>query len=416
MRAVRTAASLVDAARRAGMTVEQIDVVPAPVTGTPTISSRLSFDDPWAAAAFLQEQSDEDATDPVVRAWALSILDATARSIGEAPGPSMSGELQDAFAEAIHENVKSHVRFVHEPEETFQSARVTMSAGAGDCDDHAKLVYALARAGGLQAQLRFFEQDDQPIHVVAAIQGSDGDFHWAETTLDACYGEHPLSALERTSLGDESNPFVGMRGMGDVATPGDVLAYRSMWDPYVMGIVRALMACGGAFAQASAGQTPATPIAQNVFVVPPDSQTLGIYAASLEGDSAQLLAQWNAHAGMSDSDLVLQAGNVLQDFQKAVEDAGQLYAPQVRRYCPSVPLPEPPSVSVQKQIIARLQGLGVIAGGVLQLFGIGAGGALDTLGAVGSTAQGLTSLLTNPAAWIAVAVGLGAAVVLIKSE
>ena len=128
--------------------------------------------------------------------------------------------------------MQTYVKFVHEPVETFQSARVTMQTGAGDCDDHARLLYALAVAGNLPAKLVFFEQDDQPVHVVAQLEDADGTWQWAETTIDAAYGEEPHDALARLDgqldaannpLSHAAQPIAGPWGF---VTPGDVQARK----------------------------------------------------------------------------------------------------------------------------------------------------------------------------------------------
>lgn len=200
---MRTAADLVRAARLAGARVEQVERVPMP--GYPwqsTIAARISFDDPWAAARLLKLLADQDAADPYVRAWALAILRECFDS-GECDdrGPGLSPQANNAFVRAVHRNVQAQVRFIREPRETFQSARVTMAALAGDCDDHARLVHALARAGGAYSRLAFLEQDGQPVHVVSLLRDLTVDgaprYRWAETTIGAAYGEDPRFAYRR---------------------------------------------------------------------------------------------------------------------------------------------------------------------------------------------------------------------------
>jgi hypothetical protein len=118
-----------------------------------------------------------------------------------------------------------------------------MSAGAGDCDDHARLLYALALAGGVPAKLLFFTEDDeQPVHVVTQLQDSRG-WNWAETTIDAEYGEEPFDALERLNPDDASNPLAGRTGndglgfLGlDFVTPGDVATRKTQLDATVTSL------------------------------------------------------------------------------------------------------------------------------------------------------------------------------------
>lgn len=216
------------------------------VPGATTLATRMSFDDPWAAARLLLKLSKEDAADPIVREWSLAILQATAQDIGEeSSGPTLSPELRDAFARAIHDNVQSQIKFVHEPKETFQSARTTMALGAGDCDDHARLVYALARAGGLKADLLFLEEDDQPVHVVACLEDSSG-MRWAETTLGAMFGEHPLAALDRLGVEGSSDPLSQANasvGLLDFVTAQNVRDRKVQLDASVESIDADVVKC-----------------------------------------------------------------------------------------------------------------------------------------------------------------------------
>jgi Transglutaminase-like superfamily len=248
---VRTATDLELAAHDAGLSVDQVERVPMPGTENGwVLASRMSFEDPWAAARLLQTLSDEDASDPFVRAWSLEILQATAAELGlEESGPTLSSELLDAYAQSLHANVQEHIRFLHEPKETFQSARVTMLLGAGDCDDHARLLYSLARAGGLDAQLLFFEEDEQPIHVVTKLRDSIG-WQWAETTLDARYGEEPFEALERLAPADGSNPMkapgssagLGFLGL-EFVSPSDVATRKAQLDATMKSLAADVAAC-----------------------------------------------------------------------------------------------------------------------------------------------------------------------------
>lgn len=264
---MRTAADLAAVVERVGgIVILSIEEVPVSGGGT-RIAARMAFEDPWAAARLLVELADEDASDPVVRAWALDILRATAEAIGESLGPTLSPALSDAFARAIHDNVQAQIKFIQEPLETFQSAAVTMQSGAGDCDDHARLVYALACAGGLNSQLVFFEDEDsgslpmvmlggdgtQPVHVVAQIQDPNGAWQWAETTIAAEYGEEPHDAFERLGgVPATADPFRGAAAGGaagvgflglDFVTPADVQTRKTELDATVNALDGDVIRC-----------------------------------------------------------------------------------------------------------------------------------------------------------------------------
>ena len=68
---------------------------------------------------------------------------------------------QAAAARAIYAWVKNHVRYVPDPTdlETVQSPDVTLQLRAGDCDDHAALVIALANSIGIRGRYRVMGPD-----------------------------------------------------------------------------------------------------------------------------------------------------------------------------------------------------------------------------------------------------------------
>lgn len=260
---MRTLSDLVAAARAAGLQIESVERVPVAGGGT-ALSARMTFDDPWAAARLLYILSEEDAGDPVVRAWALAILADAADALGEDVGPTVSPALHDAYNRSVHEHVKRTIKFVHEEIETFQAARVTMQTRAGDCDDHARLVYALVVALTFPAVLVFFEEPDgsplptvlwmvgestQPVHVVCKLQDSDGTWQWAETTIDADYGEEPHDAIERLELGGSGgDPLAHVSGIGAppavaVVTDADVSALQAIVHQETVDLENSVIAC-----------------------------------------------------------------------------------------------------------------------------------------------------------------------------
>lgn len=149
---------------------------------------RVDCPDGWAAARMLVAAAEEDARTPNARDLALAL-----RRV--APD-------DESFARAVHAFVKSRVAFVREAGEVFQGAAYTLASAGGDCDDHARVVYAIATAGGLPAVMAFLHHggpDAQPTHAVVQL-GPHGRWQWAETTIDAHFGEHPLAAAQRLGL------------------------------------------------------------------------------------------------------------------------------------------------------------------------------------------------------------------------
>jgi transglutaminase-like putative cysteine protease len=122
-----------------------------------------------------------NAHDPEIRMLALTIARAHPAAIGR----------------AIHAFVKVGVRFVREKRETFQHARLTLRMRAGDCDDHARCVAALATAAGLKARIEPVRNTRGAISHVCAQLFEGGAWRWAETTIDAEYGEAPRDAAKR---------------------------------------------------------------------------------------------------------------------------------------------------------------------------------------------------------------------------
>jgi hypothetical protein len=100
----------------------------------------------------------------------------------------------------VHSFVRNGIVFAREEGEIFQTPRVTISQGFGDCDDHARLVAALLIAGGVPARLAFLHAPrGGPRHVVAqALNGTA--WRWLETTLPARAGEDPRAAALRLRL------------------------------------------------------------------------------------------------------------------------------------------------------------------------------------------------------------------------
>ena len=72
----RTTTDLARVAKRAGLQIVNVERVPVAggAPGETTLASRMRFEDPWAAARLLDALADEDAGDPVVRAWSLDML------------------------------------------------------------------------------------------------------------------------------------------------------------------------------------------------------------------------------------------------------------------------------------------------------------------------------------------------------
>lgn len=183
-----------DAIRRAVARVSGCSVRTLKVAG-PNVAGNVVCGDGWGAARLLLALADEDARTRGAKNLAADI---------RRRAPS-----DEAFARAIHAFVLQRVRFARETGEIFQSGAYTLTHGFGDCDDHFRVAYALAVAGGLRAQLGLLHHGDDassdmqgPAHA-AAILCPAGECAWAETTVPAFYGEHPIAAARRLGLATE---------------------------------------------------------------------------------------------------------------------------------------------------------------------------------------------------------------------
>lgn len=183
------------AAARSGCQVRALELRDTAAGRRPV--GEVTCADGWGAARMLLASAIEDARTAGARDLALRLR-------REAPD-------DESFARRLHAYVKERVRFVREAGEVFQGSAYTLEMGAGDCDDHARAVYAIAIAGGLPARMAFLHRGKGPTHAVAQLGRR---FEWAETTVDARFGEHPLRAAERLGLlrsrGDLSNGVVTM--------------------------------------------------------------------------------------------------------------------------------------------------------------------------------------------------------------
>ena len=134
-----------------------------------------------ARVRLLVELARADAMTPQVR----RIAEAVAGAVG-------GGERETAAA--LHKLVRDGVRFARERRETFSPTMWTLAIGIGDCDDSARALAALLWSIGYR--VRFATLGDPATHVAAQVKLA-GRWHWAETTLAAQLGEHPIAAARR---------------------------------------------------------------------------------------------------------------------------------------------------------------------------------------------------------------------------
>jgi hypothetical protein len=158
----------------------------------------VTLPDGWAAARLLAKLVTDDVTGD--DAGMLRELAVRLHGVDPAATPGLTGHDELVFAMRLHRFVKSAVRFQREQGEVFQTPRATLARRGGDCDDHARLIAALALAGGIPARIAFLHAPDGgPRHVTAQVHVGGG-WQWLETTVDAAPFEHPLDAVQRLKV------------------------------------------------------------------------------------------------------------------------------------------------------------------------------------------------------------------------
>lgn len=234
-------------------------------------------------------------------------------------------------------------------------------------------------------------------------------------------------------------------GLG-ITTPIDVLSYRALWNHYVLETVCALYAQAWVFRQMAQSSTQAVPssldvssagvpcassFAANVSGPLVDPTTIPLahtsnptsllqsYAAATESSGDLLLADWNHFQNLSDAQILLQAGSILTTYQRVVIQCGQVIRPTIATNSPGIAavLSQGPDRSAQAQLIAGIEGAGVLAGGVLQIIGTGIAGVIETYETLGNYAKRVANAVTSTAflATVAVAaIAAGAALVYLE--
>lgn len=191
---MHTRQTLLEAAAAAGCRV--LAVRQQAISGRTVWSSTVDCPDSESAFRYLCELSDRDTEDEDVHALAGELV-------------TIYGPDPELVARAVQKWVQQNVRYVKEPEETFQAAGVTLLTRRGDCDCHAALVRALVRAAGIGSRivpLRRAGQFGAPYVKHAVSQAwVAGQWRWLETTLPARYDEEPVAALRRLRLGGRAD-------------------------------------------------------------------------------------------------------------------------------------------------------------------------------------------------------------------
>jgi hypothetical protein len=177
-----------------------------------------------------------------------------------------------------------------------------------------------------------------------------------------------------------------------------------MWEQYVFDTVRVCYDCSQAFANVAAEQTD-----------PNTKQQLQQLSTLYKQDGDNILAAWNVWANTSDATIVLQGSTILQQEQQVVVIAGKqreqlttgtvtcalTYHDAQGNVVTAIGGADP---NTQAQIIARIEGLGILGEGVLQVFAESTAAGLQTVGSAGQwiAQQGktLVETTTSKLPWI----------------
>jgi hypothetical protein len=206
--------------------------------------------------------------------------------------------------------------------------------------------------------------------------------------------------MRRAGMGAVPTPI------GWIYTPSDVMVYRSTWDGFVKGVAAAEKVAGEAWAAAAAGQTPSTPINTAQFSPPPNAKLMQAIADMHAGrgdNDGTILQFWNAYAGLTNAEIVYLAHDILLSEQRAVESIISVNIPQLQLDCPELALPSLPSLDVQATAIAHIEGLSILASGILQMFTMGAKGVVVKVAEVGQEVVDRAKELSSPSTIVPIA-------------
>lgn len=380
--------------------------------------------------------------DPRVRAWATDKLVAA----GNPPGARDKMQvILDAFRKQVHyvsDPVQTEAMYGAVQTLCLDDQKALCMRGA-DCDDQSIAYGAALMSVGIPVQVvgaSYKDPTDLPVHVY--IQAQDDAGQWVPIDPTTKYEVGSVHPPARTWIVDP-NKGVGAAGLpgGDfvgvgraperseanmlsirgrqfglgIVTPTNILSYRNAWNQYVVDTVSVAQGCAAAYASTAATQTDATTKAELTGI-----------GQAIQAQATALLAQWNVYANVSDATIVLQGASILQSFQQTVLSAGQVRenvstgalacaptyvnaAGVVTTWAPGV------DPSVQVQIISTIEGLGILASGVLQILLQTTGNSLQ---AVGSAAQwaarqanNVTKALGSTGLWVGVTAVAAAVIV-----
>jgi hypothetical protein len=203
--------------------------------------------------------------------------------------------------------------------------------------------------------------------------------------------------------------------------PSDLLAYRQQWEPFIGAHLNLWRYLNGIFEAVPAAQRcPKVYTAAAVQSLDAATQqfcaTLALTRIRTSAtDPEGILPQWNAWANKSSAEILAGASSMLGWHQAVVLRVGGEYKDDLVKIAKlwnitGLELPPVPEFSAQQSVIARIEGAGLAAQGLLQIIGYGTGqalvGAADTAQAVAKglrdTAKALPGVFGSPWTWIGI--------------
>jgi hypothetical protein len=345
------------------------------------------------------ERIRKDYTDPLVVAFARRTLN-----------DNRQAKTTAQKCQVMLDTLRAKARYTLDPilSEYVASARLILCldstqkdychAGA-DCEELSATLCSLLMAVGIECKLigQSFTSSGVPSHVLIAAFAPESET-WLRmdpsTSLPVGRSHPATSEVEvdpHTGLvPDFSGPdptatFVGvgaLPGTLGLTLPGEVIAYRQLWDAYVVATANALYAC--------AQRSP--PARSNL--------TQAEFSDVYNGFGQSLISSWNQHANSSDWQILVYANDYLQDFAQVVVSVGNFYRPQLLLACPDIPLPPLPDVNDQSVVVSALESAKIVTVGSLQLLGIGAGGAIEYVDKTGKAVANVVQTTVNYIPWL----------------
>jgi len=176
-------------------------------------------------------------------------------------------------------------------------------------------------------------------------------------------------------------------------TPGEdsksldyLLAFRKLWDEYVVGAARVELQAAEAWYAIAADKEPSTLVNLTQFAATPDSETIKLYGELHQQTSNVDMSTWNQFAGKTTTEMYMLKDTILEAFQKLIVSIGTVDIKTLVKDCPQLKYPDPPSVEAQLAIAKNNPDVPSF----MQLF------ETTTEGAIATAINPLGSILSNP--------------------